>query len=55
MPREEALLSIWQEDNYFMARSMDVYLAKIRKYLKDDPQVEIINVHGNGFRLVCPD
>ena len=55
MPREEALLSIWQEDSYFMARSMDVYLAKLRKYLKDDPSVEIINVHGNGFRLVCPD
>ena len=53
MPREEALLSIWKSDDYFTARSMDVYITKIRKYLKDDPQVEIINVHGNGFRLVC--
>ncbi|MDX5443136.1 MAG: response regulator transcription factor [Hymenobacteraceae bacterium] len=53
--REEALLKIWHDDNYFNGRSMDVYIARLRKYLKEDPQVEIINIHGNGFRLVCPE
>lgn len=52
MPRELALTKIWREDNYFTSRSMDVYIAKLRKYLKDDPNVEILNVHGEGFRLV---
>jgi DNA-binding response OmpR family regulator len=52
MPRELALTKIWRDDNYFTSRSMDVYIAKLRKYLKKDPQVEIINVHGEGFRLV---
>ncbi|MBD1395596.1 response regulator transcription factor [Pontibacter sp. JH31] len=51
MPREEALLRIWHEDSYFTARSMDVYIAKLRKYLRDDPSVEIINIHGQGYRL----
>ncbi|WP_018478586.1 response regulator transcription factor [Pontibacter roseus] len=51
MPREEALLRIWQEDSYFTARSMDVYIAKLRKYLREDPSVEIINIHGQGYRL----
>ncbi|PRY11207.1 DNA-binding response OmpR family regulator [Pontibacter ummariensis] len=51
MPREEALQLIWQEDTYFTARSMDVYIAKLRKYLKQDPSVEIINIHGQGYRL----
>jgi DNA-binding response OmpR family regulator len=41
------------DDNYFNARSMDVYITKLRKYLKDDPSVEIINIHGKGYRLVC--
>ena len=50
--RKEALLKIWGEDNYFTTRSMDVYIAKIRKYLKDDPSLEIQNVHGDGYRLV---
>jgi DNA-binding response OmpR family regulator len=52
MPRELALTKIWREDNYFTSRSMDVYIAKLRKYLKDDPGVEILNIHGEGFRLV---
>ena len=52
MPRELALTKIWREDNYFTSRSMDVYIAKLRKYLKDDPSVEILNIHGEGFRLV---
>ncbi|WP_192821083.1 response regulator transcription factor [Rufibacter sp. LB8] len=54
LPREIALSKIWKDDNYFTARSMDVFVTKLRKYLKADPQVEIINVHGNGFRLVAP-
>jgi two-component system, OmpR family, response regulator len=50
--RSYALNKIWQNDSYFNARSMDVYIAKLRKYLKDDPGVELINVHGVGFKLV---
>jgi DNA-binding response OmpR family regulator len=52
LTREEALLNIWHDDNYFNGRSMDVFLSKIRKYLKDDPSVEIINVHGKGYKLL---
>ena len=52
MPRELALTKIWRDDNYFTSRSMDVYIAKLRKYLKEDPNVEIINIHGEGFRLI---
>jgi DNA-binding response OmpR family regulator len=52
MPRELALTKIWRDDNYFTSRSMDVYIAKLRKYLKKDPSVEILNIHGEGFRLV---
>ncbi len=52
LTREEALLHIWHDDNYFNGRSMDVFLSKIRKYLKDDPTVEIINVHGRGYKLL---
>lgn len=50
--RKEALQKIWGDDNYFNGRSMDVFLARLRKYLKMDPSVEIINIHGNGFRLI---
>lgn len=50
--RSEALQRIWKDDNYFTGRSMDVYVTKLRKYLAADPQVEIVNLHGNGFRLV---
>lgn len=52
MPRELALTKIWRDDNYFTSRSMDVYIAKLRKYLKPDPNVEVLNIHGEGFRLV---
>ena len=52
MPRELALTKIWRDDNYFTSRSMDVYIAKLRKYLKLDEKVEILNIHGEGFRLV---
>lgn len=52
MPRELALTKIWRDDNYFTSRSMDVYIAKLRKYLKKDERVEILNIHGEGFRLV---
>ncbi len=52
MPRQLALLKIWRDDTYFTSRSMDVYIAKLRKYLKKDPSLEIVNVHGEGFRLV---
>ena len=52
LPRELALTKIWRDDNYFTSRSMDVYIAKLRKYLKPDEKVEIVNIHGEGFRLV---
>jgi len=52
LPREAALKKIWGSDTYFNGRSMDVYIAKLRKYLKDDDKIEIVNIHGNGFRLV---
>ena len=52
LPRETALNKIWRDDNYFTSRSMDVYIAKLRKYLKADKKVEILNIHGEGFRLV---
>lgn len=50
--RDVALKRIWGDDNYFTGRSMDVFISKLRKYLKDDPAVEIISVHGQGFRLI---
>ena len=52
MPRELALIKIWNDDNYFTSRSMDVYNAKIRKYLQKDDRLEIENIHGEGFRLI---
>ena len=52
LSREIALNKIWRDDNYFTSRSMDVYIAKLRKYLKEDTDVEILNIHGEGFRLV---
>ena len=52
LQRDQALKKIWGNDNYFNGRSMDVYIAKLRKYLKEDPNVEIVNIHGNGFRLI---
>jgi len=50
--REQALREIWEDDSFFAGRSMDVYISKLRKYLKDDPTVEIVSLHGKGFRLV---
>jgi two-component system, OmpR family, response regulator len=52
LERNYALKSIWTDDNYFNSRSMDVYITKLRKYLKNDPSVQIINVHGKGFKLL---
>ena len=52
LDRSEALKKIWLDDSYFNARSMDVYVTKLRKYLKADPNVELINVHGVGFKLM---
>ena len=52
MPRDLALRKIWKKENYFTARSMDVYIAKLRKLLREDDGLEIINVHGEGFRLL---
>jgi DNA-binding response OmpR family regulator len=49
--REEALVKIWNDDNYFTSRSMDVYVTKIRKYLKKDPKISIVNIHGKGFKM----
>jgi DNA-binding response OmpR family regulator len=52
LPRSEALTKIWGEDNYFTARSMDVFVTKLRKYLRYDENIEIVNIHGNGFQLL---
>jgi len=53
LERNFALKSIWIDDNYFNARSMDVYITRLRKYLKKDPAVKILNIHGKGYRLIC--
>jgi DNA-binding response OmpR family regulator len=55
LTREIALKKIWGSDTYFNGRSMDVYIAKLRKYLKEDSAIEIVNIHGNGFRLVVSE
>lgn len=52
LERNFALKTIWIDDNYFNARSMDVYITKLRKYLKNEPNVEILNVHGKGYKLI---
>ena len=54
LERNYALKSIWEDDNYFNARSMDVYITELRKLLKDDPNVAIINIHGKGYKLITP-
>ena len=54
LERNFALKTIWIDDNYFNARSMDVYITKLRKHLKDDPKIEIINIHGKGYKLIAP-
>jgi len=53
--RDIALKSIWGNDNYFTGRSMDVYITKLRKYLKEDEKIEIVNIHGQGFKLIVKD
>ena len=55
LERNYALKTIWGNDNYFNARSMDVYITKLRKLLKDDESIEIINIHGKGYKLIAPD
>ncbi|NLI72710.1 MAG: response regulator transcription factor [Bacteroidales bacterium] len=55
LERNYALKTIWVDDNYFNARSMDVYITKLRKLLKDDPDVAIINIHGKGYKLIMPE
>ncbi|HLS70627.1 MAG TPA: response regulator transcription factor [Chitinophagaceae bacterium] len=55
LPREKALKRIWGSDTYFNGRSMDVYIAKLRKYLSVDDSVSIVNIHGNGFRLLVEE
>lgn len=52
LERNFALKTIWQEDSYFNARSMDVYITKLRKYLKDDSSIQILNIHGKGYKLI---
>ncbi len=54
LERNYALKAIWGNDNYFNARSMDVYITKLRKLLKEDPTIEIINIHGKGYKLIAP-
>lgn len=51
LKREEILKAVWGDDDYFLGRSMDVFISKLRKYLKEDPNVQIVNYHGVGFRL----
>jgi len=54
LERNHALKQIWEEDTYFNARSMDVYITKLRKLLKAEPNIEIINIHGKGYKLIVP-
>jgi two-component system OmpR family response regulator len=53
LERNFALKTIWIDDNYFNARSMDVYITRLRKYLRKDPSVKILNIHGKGYKLIC--
>ena len=55
LQRDFALKTIWIDDNYFNARSMDVYITKLRKHLKEDESIEIINIHGKGYKLIIPE
>ena len=52
LPRELVLNMVWGDDTYFLGRSLDVFISRLRKYLKADPSVQIVNVHGVGFKLV---
>ncbi len=53
LERNYALKTIWIDDNYFNARSMDVYISRLRKYLRKDPSLKILNIHGKGYKLIC--
>lgn len=55
LEREEALKAVWGDDSYFSGRSMDVYITRLRKYLKNDPNIRIDNVHGRGFQLTIKE
>lgn len=55
LERNYALKAIWSDDNYYNARSMDVYITKLRKYLKEEPAIQILNIHGKGFKLIVPE
>lgn len=55
LPRHKALKTIWGDDNYFNARSMDVFITKLRKFVKDDPAIDILNIHGKGFRMTVKE
>jgi len=55
LSRQEALKAIWGDDSYFNARSMDVYITKLRKFFKEDSQISILNIHGSGFKLLVLD
>ena len=55
LEREYALNAIWGDANYFNGRSMDVYIAKLRRHLKPDESIQILNVHGKGFKMIAPD
>ncbi len=54
LPRDKALEDVWGDPNYFTTRSMDVYISKLRKYFSKDSRLEIVNIHGSGFKLICP-
>jgi DNA-binding response OmpR family regulator len=53
LERKEVLVEIWGDDNFFNARSMDVFISKLRRYLKNDPDIQIINIRGVGYKLIC--
>lgn len=53
LERREVLLDLWGDDSFFNARSMDVFISKLRRYLKDDPEVQIVNIRGVGYKLIC--
>jgi DNA-binding response OmpR family regulator len=55
IPREVILNAVWGQDDYFVGRSLDVFITKLRKYLKEDPKVSIANIHGIGFKLELAD
>jgi DNA-binding response OmpR family regulator len=55
LERELIANMVWGDDSYFVGRSMDVFITKLRKYLKDDPRISITNIHGVGFKLECKD